>query len=85
MCALAALCEPVDISFRLRPRLCYADGEMVLEVTLKGRADARKIGAVETAEEFLGERAAGSTAGDPTRFLGKAPDASPEPGDERPA
>ncbi len=85
MCALAALCEPVDISFRLRPTLCYADDEMVLEAALNGRADARKIGALETAEEFLSEQAAVSTAGDLTRFLDKAPDASPEPGDERPA
>ena len=37
---LAALCEPVDISFRLRPMLRDADDEMVLEVALNGRADA---------------------------------------------
>ena len=40
MRALAALCEPVDISFRIRPMLRDADDEMVLEVALNGRADA---------------------------------------------
>ena len=45
-------------------------------------AVAQKIGAVETAEVFLRERAAGSVAGDLTRYLEQAPDAPPEPGDE---
>ena len=45
-------------------------------------AVAQKIGAVETAEVFLRERAAGSTPGDLTRFLQNAPDVPPEPGDE---
>ena len=45
-------------------------------------AVAQKIGAVETAEEFLSKRAVGSTAGDLTRFLRNAPDVPPEPGDE---
>ena len=40
MRALAALCEPVDISFRLRPMLRDADDEMVLEAAVNGRADA---------------------------------------------
>ena len=40
MRALAAMCEPVDISFRVRPMLRDADDEMVLEVALNGRADA---------------------------------------------
>ena len=40
MRALAARCEPVDISFRVRPMLRDADDEMVLEATLNGRADA---------------------------------------------
>ena len=40
MRALAALCEPVAISFRTRPILRDADDEMVLEVALNGRADA---------------------------------------------
>lgn len=40
MRALAAICEPVDISFRLRPMLRDADDEMVLEAALNGRADA---------------------------------------------
>ncbi len=40
MSALAALCEPVDISFRVRPVLRDADDEMVVEAALNGRADA---------------------------------------------
>ena len=40
MNALAALSEPVNISFRLRPMLRDADDEMVLETALNGHADA---------------------------------------------
>ena len=40
MSAFAALSEPVDISFRLRPMLRDADDEMVLETALNGHADA---------------------------------------------
>ena len=40
MRTLAALCEPVDISFRMRPMLHDADDEMVLEAAFNGRADA---------------------------------------------
>ena len=40
MRALAARCQPVDISFRVRPMLRDADDEMVLEAALNGRADA---------------------------------------------
>ncbi|MDE0176683.1 MAG: hypothetical protein OYH76_22995 [Defluviicoccus sp.] len=43
---------------------------------------AQKIGAVETAEIFLHERAAGAREGDPSRYLENAPDAPPGPGDE---
>ena len=45
-------------------------------------AVAQKIGAVETAEDFLRERAAGAVAGDLARYLDKAPDLPPEPGDD---
>ena len=47
-------------------------------------AVAQKIGAVETAEDFLRARAAGATAGDLARYLDKAPDNPPEPQDELP-
>lgn len=47
-------------------------------------AVAQKIGAVETAETFLRERAAGAAPGDLTRFLNRAPDIPPERGDELP-
>lgn len=40
MRAFAALCEPVDISFRVRPTLRDADDEMVLEAALNGQAEA---------------------------------------------
>ena len=45
-------------------------------------AVAQKIGAVETAEAFLQERGAGAVEGDLTRYLDRAPDVPPEPGDE---
>ena len=47
-------------------------------------AVAQKIGAVETAEVFLRERAAGGCEGDLSRYLKRAPDIEPEPGDELP-
>ena len=40
MSALAALSDPVDISFRIRPLLRDAGDEMVLEAALNGQADA---------------------------------------------
>ena len=45
-------------------------------------AVAQKIGAVETAETFLRERTSGAVVGDLTRYLERAPDTPPEPGDE---
>ena len=45
-------------------------------------AVAQKIGAVETAEDFLRERAAGAVAGDLARHLDEAPDVPPGPGDD---
>ena len=47
-------------------------------------AVAQKIGAVETAETFLRERAAGAAPDDLAHYLKKAPDTPPEPGDELP-
>ena len=44
-------------------------------------AVAQKIGAVETAEVFLREQAAGAAAGDLERYLNEAPDVPPEPRD----
>ena len=48
-------------------------------------AVTQKIGAVETAEVFLRERAAGERDGELARYLDRAPDRAPEPGDEPPA
>ena len=47
-------------------------------------AVAQKIGAVETAEAFLQERGAGAVKGDLKRYLERAPDVPPQPGDELP-
>ena len=47
-------------------------------------AVAQKIGAVETADVPLRERAAGAREGDLPHYLDRAPDAPPEPGDELP-
>ena len=45
-------------------------------------AVAQKIGAVETAETFLRERARRAASGDLVRYLNDAPDVPPEPADE---
>ena len=47
-------------------------------------AVAQKIGAVETADEFLKRRAVGARPGDLTRYPDESPDAPPAPGDELP-
>ena len=47
-------------------------------------AVAQKIGAVETAEEFLARRAARAAPGDLGRYLDGAPHTPPAPGDEMP-
>jgi len=47
-------------------------------------AVAQKIGAVETAEAFLRQRATGAIESALTRYLDKAPDLPPGPGDELP-
>ena len=47
-------------------------------------AVAQKIGAVETAEVLLAERAARATPGDLQRHLDTAPNTPPVPGDEMP-
>ena len=47
-------------------------------------AVAQKIGAVETAELFLRARAGDAREGDLSRYLERAPDAPPEPGDGLP-
>ncbi len=45
-------------------------------------AVAQKVGAVETAEEFLRKRAAGATGDRLAEILKKVPDRPAEPGDE---
>ncbi|MBL9096503.1 MAG: toxin-antitoxin system HicB family antitoxin [Alphaproteobacteria bacterium] len=45
-------------------------------------AVAQKIGAIETADAMLSRRAAKSKPGTLTRYLKKAPNVAPTPGDE---
>lgn len=47
-------------------------------------AVAQKVGAVETAAEFLKRRAGGATGGRLKEYLDLAPDRAPDPGDELP-
>ncbi|RFB91951.1 pilus assembly protein HicB [Rhizobium leguminosarum bv. trifolii] len=47
-------------------------------------AVAQKVGAVETAEEFLKRRAGGATGDGLSTLLDKVPDAEPVTGDELP-
>ena len=47
-------------------------------------AVAQKIGAVETADALLKQRAASARSGDLTRYLDQAPNSPPLPGDELP-
>ena len=47
-------------------------------------AVAQKIGAVETADALLKRRAATAKTGDLTRYLDRAPDLPPVPGDDLP-
>jgi len=47
-------------------------------------AVAQKVGAVETAAEFLKRRAGSATADDFAAILAKVPDRAPLPGDELP-
>ena len=47
-------------------------------------AVAQKIGAVETAEDFLAQRAAQTTPADLLCYLDSAPNTPPAPGDEMP-
>lgn len=47
-------------------------------------AVAQKIGAVETAADFLKRRAAGASRRDMEEILARVPDNPPEPGDELP-
>ena len=68
MSALAALCEPVDISFRVRPLLRDADDEMVLEAALNGRADAI---VTHNARDFAPARALGLEIAAPGDILGR--------------
>lgn len=68
MRALAALCEPVDISFRLRPMLRDADDEMVLEAALNGQADAI---VTHNVRDFAAARSLGIRIVSPGEIVGR--------------
>ena len=68
MNALAAVCEPVDISFRVRPVLRDADDEMVLEAAVNGQADAI---VTRNAKDFSSVGAFGIEIAAPGEILGR--------------
>ena len=68
MRALATFCEPVDISFRLRPILRDADDEMVLEAALNGQADAI---VTHNARDFAAARSLGIRIVSPGEIVGR--------------
>ena len=68
MRALATFCEPVDISFRLRPMLRDADDEMVLEAALNGQADAI---VTHNARDFAAARSLGIRIVSPGEIVGR--------------
>lgn len=63
-------------------RLAKADGVSLNQWIAS--AVAQKVGAVETAADFLRRRAGNASAGDFSAILDKVPDAAPQPGDELP-
>lgn len=63
-------------------RLAKADGVSLNQWIAS--AVAQKVGAVETAAEFLRRRAGTGTPGDFSDVLDKVPDTAPQPGDELP-
>ena len=68
MRALAALCEPVDISFRVRPLLRDPDDEMVLEVALNAPTDAI---VTHNVRDFAPARAMGVEIAVPGEIIGR--------------
>ena len=68
MSALAALCEPVDISFRVRPLLRDPDDEMVIEVALNAPTDAI---VTHNVRDFAPARALGVMIANPGEMIGR--------------
>ncbi|AZO12268.1 MULTISPECIES: toxin-antitoxin system HicB family antitoxin [unclassified Mesorhizobium] len=64
-------------------RLAKADGVSLNQWIAS--AVAQKIGAVETAADFLRQRAGNASGQDFASLLDRVPDDSPQPGDERPS
>ena len=85
MSATARYKYPLNLPMSLKEtaaRLAKDDGVSLNQWI--ATAVAQKIGAVETAEVFLAERAARANRGDLQRYLDGAPNTPPTPGDEIP-
>jgi uncharacterized protein YfaT (DUF1175 family) len=85
MSATARYKYPLNLPMSLKEtaaRLAREDGVSLNQWI--ATAVAQKIGAVETAEEFLARRAARAAPGDLLHYLDGAPDISPVRGDEMP-
>ena len=85
MSATARYKYPLNLPMSLKEtaaRLAKDDGVSLNQWI--ATAVAQKIGAVETAEVFLAERAARANRGDLQRYLDGAPNTPPAPGDEMP-
>lgn len=85
MSATARYKYPLNLPMSLKEtaaRLAKDDGVSLNQWI--ATAVAQKIGAVETAEVFLAERAARANPGALQRYLDGAPDTPPVPGDEMP-
>ena len=85
MSATARYKYPLNLPMSLKEtaaRLAKDDGVSLNQWI--ATAVAQKIGAIETAEEFLARRAARAAPGDLLHYLDGAPNAPPVPGDEMP-
>ena len=85
MSATARYKYPLNLPISLKEtaaRLAKDDGVSLNQWIVT--AVAQKIGAVETAENFLKRRAAHATSEDLLRHLSAAPNTPPTPGDEMP-
>ena len=85
MSAAARYKNPLNLPISLKEaaaRLAKDDGVSLNQWI--ATAVAQKIGAIETAEVLLAERAARATPGDLLRYLDAAPNTPPAPGDAMP-
>jgi len=72
---------PLDLPQSLKEAAARMSQEDGVSLRWIVAAVAQKIGAVQTAQDFLRKRAGQSARGDLTRLLDKAPDVPPSPED----